>query len=173
VRPDRNDPAHDEIRTNVLWANIMAGGAGVEYYFGYEHPHSDLTCNNFRVRERMWRLSRIALKLFSAHKVPFWRMQPRASLISGARGWCLTGAGHSLVYLPEGGEAVLDLEAESGVFSVRWYDPRNGGDLQRASVGRVNAGSRVGLGLPPSNVGRDWVILMRATNDETGIFETR
>lgn len=34
VLPDSVDLSHDAIRTNVLYANIMAGGAGVEYYFG-------------------------------------------------------------------------------------------------------------------------------------------
>ena len=32
----------------------MAGGAGIEWYFGYKHPHSDLTCQDYRVREKMW-----------------------------------------------------------------------------------------------------------------------
>jgi hypothetical protein len=43
VLPDLNDPTHDEVRQDVLWGNIMAGGAGVEYYFGYQYPNSDIT----------------------------------------------------------------------------------------------------------------------------------
>jgi hypothetical protein len=39
VVPDANDPSHDIVRSNVLWGNIMAGGAGVEYYFGYSYPN--------------------------------------------------------------------------------------------------------------------------------------
>lgn len=42
---EQNDPQHGvrldglgsnrkEIRRSVLWGNLMAGGAGVEYYFG-------------------------------------------------------------------------------------------------------------------------------------------
>lgn len=30
VKPDNDDPSHDIVRKNVLWGNIMAGGAGVE-----------------------------------------------------------------------------------------------------------------------------------------------
>ena len=30
VKPDNDDPTHDVVRKNVLWGNIMAGGAGVE-----------------------------------------------------------------------------------------------------------------------------------------------
>jgi hypothetical protein len=33
VAPDSVDPSHDSIRKSVLWANFLAGGAGVEYYF--------------------------------------------------------------------------------------------------------------------------------------------
>jgi hypothetical protein len=33
VAPDSVDPTHDTIRKSVLWANLLAGGAGVEYYF--------------------------------------------------------------------------------------------------------------------------------------------
>ena len=34
VAPDSVDPEHNDIRHYVLWGNILAGGAGVEYYFG-------------------------------------------------------------------------------------------------------------------------------------------
>lgn len=33
VAPDTVDPYHDSIRSSILWANLLAGGAGVEYYF--------------------------------------------------------------------------------------------------------------------------------------------
>ncbi|MGC9344399.1 MAG: DUF5060 domain-containing protein, partial [Bacteroidales bacterium] len=36
--PDEVAPEHDTIRENVLWANLMAGGGGVEWYFGYKYP---------------------------------------------------------------------------------------------------------------------------------------
>ncbi len=34
---------HD-IRKLTLWGTLMAGGAGVEYYFGYQLPENDLVC---------------------------------------------------------------------------------------------------------------------------------
>ena len=37
-----------------LWGNLMAGGAGVEWYFGYTFPHNDLNCENWRNRDHMW-----------------------------------------------------------------------------------------------------------------------
>nr|MBP8305231.1 DUF5060 domain-containing protein [Phycisphaerae bacterium] len=42
VMPDANDYGHDEVRKRHLWANLMAGGAGVEWYSGYRFAHNDL-----------------------------------------------------------------------------------------------------------------------------------
>ena len=44
---------HD-IRKYTLWGNLMAGGAGVEYYFGYGLPDNDLVAENFRSRDKSW-----------------------------------------------------------------------------------------------------------------------
>jgi len=41
---------HD-IRKLCLWGTLMAGGAGVEYYFGYRLPENDLVCEDFRSRD--------------------------------------------------------------------------------------------------------------------------
>jgi hypothetical protein len=56
---------HD-IRKYSLWGNLMAGGAGVEYYFGYQLPDNDLT-ENFRSRDKT-RYGRIALTFFKTPK---------------------------------------------------------------------------------------------------------
>ena len=38
VLPDSVDPKHDTIRSEVLWGSLMAGAAGVEWYFGPNIP---------------------------------------------------------------------------------------------------------------------------------------
>jgi hypothetical protein len=53
VKADVNDPAHDDVRAHALWGNLMAGGAGVEWYFGYQQPHTDLNCEDWRSRDKM------------------------------------------------------------------------------------------------------------------------
>lgn len=65
-----------------------------------------------------------------------------------------------VVYLPEGGTTQLDLTAASGSFTVKWYDPRSGGELQPGSLERVNGGAEVSLGQPPTDPTEDWVILL-------------
>jgi hypothetical protein len=98
---------HD-IRKLTLWGNLMAGGAGVEYYFGYQLPENDLVCEDWRSRDQSWDYCRIALEFFTANKVPFWEMKNANALIGNARNdnsrFCLAKAGEVyLVYLPNGG----------------------------------------------------------------------
>lgn len=156
---------HD-IRKYTLWGNLMAGGAGVEYYFGYKLPQNDLTCEDYRSRDRSWDYCRIALEFFSRFNIPFWNMTNANALVGNEKNdntrYCLAAPGEIyVVYLPTGGTCELDLSKASGTFSVRWYDPRRGGDLQEGSVKEVSAGKKVGLGRPPAEENEDWVILVR------------
>ncbi len=162
VKPDSDDPEHNGIRIETLWGNIMAGGAGVEYYFGYSYAHSDLTCNDFRSRDAMWDQSRHALRFFSTNNVPFWNAQADEGLSSNGNDFCLYQDGQVyVVFLKQGGATNLNLSGQSGSFTVTWYDPRNGGALQNGSVTSVNGGGPVTLGTAPNNGSRDWVILVR------------
>lgn len=54
------------------------------------------------------------------------------------------------------GSADLDLTAETGAFSVAWFNPRDGGPLQPADD--VRAGAKVTLQAPAAD---DWVALIR------------
>ena len=157
VLPDAEDPDHDRVRKQALWGHLMAGGAGVEWYFGYGHPHGDLDLEDFASRARMWEQTRIALAFFREH-VPFATMQPADALATG--GWCLARPGDVYaLYLPEGGSARLELPP--GRYSVRWYDPRAGGALREGDPGEVGGGGRVELGHPPQDPERDWAVLVR------------
>ena len=159
VKPDGPGNNRDDIRKHTLWGNLMAGGAGVEYYFGYEFPHTDLNLEDFRSRDLVWDEVRHALTLFQEH-VPFWTMKPDDTLADGAPAYVLADPGSIyLVYLLEGGTVQVDLEA--GEYSVAWYDPRSGGELQEGSLTRITGGRRVGVGRAPSSPDSDWVVLIR------------
>ncbi len=154
------------IRKATLWGNVMAGGAGVEYYFGYRLPQNDLVCEDFRSRERSWKYCRLALEFFHAARVPFWEMKNADALVGNKQSdnsrYCLAKPGDLyLVYLPQGGEAQLDLGAATGRFEVRWFNPREGGPLQNGSVAQVSGRGRAGLGLPPADPGEDWLVVVR------------
>lgn len=148
-------------RKNALWGNVMAGGAGVEFYFGYQHAESDLTCQDLRSRDGFWDVCRYMLDFFGNHDVPFEDMANEDALVSNVDAWCLRKPGESyVVYLKNGGTTNLDLNGASGDFDVRWFDPRNGGVLQTGTVATVNGGGDVALGSAPSAGSSDWVVLV-------------
>ena len=156
---------HD-IRKLSLWGNLMAGGAGVEYYFGYNFPENDLVAQDFRSRDKSWRYGRIALELFRSQKVPFWRMSNADALVGNAAHgnsrWCLAKEGEIyLVYLPAGGPAELDLTGAPGQYTVHWFNPRTGGALQRGAVTAVRGGGKAQLGEPPGDPTEDWLTIVR------------
>jgi hypothetical protein len=162
VKPDGPESNRDEIRRAVLWGNLMAGGAGVEYYFGYQYPHNDLNAEDFRSRDQVWDDARHALHFFNEY-LPFWEMSPNDGLAPGD-GYVLAKPGEVYaVYLPHGGEADLNLGGDDKGYSVQWYNPRAGGTLETGRVGQVQGGNGpVTIGAPPSADGYDWVALVRA-----------
>jgi hypothetical protein len=159
ILPDSEDPEHDIPRQQALWGNLMGGGGGVEWYFGYDYPHSDLNCEDWRSRERMWDQTRHAREFFEKH-LPFWEMQPDNSLAEGGKALVLAKPGEVYaVYLPEGGTARL--KANEGTYSIRWFNPRSGGDLQEGSVANAQSSGALNLGQPPSDPKKDWAVLVK------------
>ncbi len=163
--PHRRYTLHD-VRKLVLWGNLMGGGAGVEYYFGYLLPQHDIDAEDFRSREQSWNFCRIALEFFRREKIPFWQMAPADELLGNSIGaesyWCLAQRGELyLVYLPWGGPATLDLREVAGEFSVQWFNPRTGAALRAGAVHSFKGGVRARLGTPPVDEVDDWVAVVR------------
>jgi len=159
---DSEDPEHFDARTNALWGVFLAGGWGIEYYFGYKHPHSDLTCQDYRSREIMWQQTRYALEFFRSSSIPVGDMECHDELLKQAKGFCLATPGKQYVLLLKDSSepAALDLENHDGSYSVRWFNPRTGGELQTGSSASVEGGGLRPIGDPPSEKGADWVILV-------------
>ena len=160
VLPDSYDPDHDTVRQEALWGNLMAGGAGVEWYFGYKFPHADLTCEDWRSRDLMWDQTRVATQFFQDH-LPFTQMTSHDQLVD-SKAYCLADPGQVYtVYLKPGAAAQLDLSGQEGNYQVWWFDPKAGGDLQKSKVKKVKGGSMVTLGESPDKPDQDWVVLVR------------
>jgi hypothetical protein len=156
---------HD-IRKYTLWGTLLAGGGGVEYYFGYTLPQNDLNCEDWRSRDHSWDYCRIALDFFRENKVPFWDMHCADELAGNPQNdnskYCFARPGEVYVlYLPDGGSTELDLEANSASFRVLWYNPRAGGPLMLGTVREVRGPGKVALGQPPSDAAEDWVVLIQ------------
>ncbi|NJM79591.1 MAG: carbohydrate-binding protein [Flavobacterium sp.] len=138
----------------------MSGGAGVEYYFGYQRPDSDLSLQNFRSRDQSWNYCKIALDFFNQY-VPFWEMSNADNITTGTNSYTLAKTGQVyVVYLRNGGGASVNLP--SGNYTVKWYNPRSGGALQNGNVTSVSGGGTKSIGNAPDS--NDWVALIRNTN---------
>ncbi|MGV3560490.1 DUF5060 domain-containing protein [Larkinella arboricola] len=144
------------IRQESLWGNLMAGGAGVEYYFGGNTGETDLAAEDFRSRAKMWRYNRLALEFFKTY-VP---VKDVTALSNVSRGWVLGQEGKLyVVYLKNGGTANITLDTED-TYSIKWYDPRNGGNLQEGSVRSISGSGPQSIGIPPASANEDWVALI-------------
>ena len=162
--PDTEDPDHDNARKNGLWGAMMAGAWGTEWYFGYEHPHSDLTCQDYRSRDLFWDQGQICLDFFSKNNIPFWVMESEDASISPEGDYVFSKKAEVyVVYLKNGGESMLDVGTIPGDYEVFWYNPRKGGELLKGKVGTISGSGKQALGLPPikNERNKDWVVLIR------------
>ncbi|MEM6967105.1 MAG: DUF5060 domain-containing protein, partial [Bacteroidota bacterium] len=161
VMPDANDMAHDTVRRDALWGALMAGAAGVEWYFGYKYDHSDLTCQDWRTRDKMWDQTRYAMNFFNDY-IPFWEMKALNSILKKSTGHVFGKQGKVyVIYQPfADANALLQIpELEGKEVSVAWYNPRQGGDLINKKTKMVNGD--IALGAPPEDDGMDWVALVK------------
>ena len=113
----------DSIRALVLWGNLMAGGAGAEYYFGAFSQQNDLNTEDWRSHARAWRWTKNTLDFFR-RRVPFAEMFGADELVTG-EAYCLADdEGNYLVYLPFG--EATDLSVTAGTYRVEPFDPASG-----------------------------------------------
>ena len=146
--PDAEDSDHFNARTNGLWGLFLAGGWGIEWYFGYNHPHSDLTCQDYRSRDIMWEQSAHALHFFQSQQLPVEQMENADDLLGGSSGFCLAKTGEVYVALvvDPSQPSTIDLQDHDGTYRVRWYDTRQGGDLQPGSIDQIKGPGKQSLG---------------------------
>ncbi|MGK7395251.1 MAG: DUF5060 domain-containing protein [Candidatus Cyclobacteriaceae bacterium M3_2C_046] len=163
VDPDsKANNNQDSVRHYVLWGNLMAGGGGVEWYFGYRNPHNDLNLENWRSRDQVWDFTRHALDFFQNH-LDFDQMENHDEMLSG-EGYVFGQSGQKIaIYLPRANQAGLVNLAGEGDFQVQWYNPRQGGELMDGSITNVSGKGETALGLPPADPEKDWVALLTAS----------
>ncbi len=165
---DEEDPTHDNARKNALWGALLAGGWGVEWYFGYQHPNSDLTCEDWRSRENMWDQCLYALQFFKEYNIPFWEMDSMDHRISNKNDYCFGKQGEIyLVYLKNGGTTNIDAGKSDTEYTVSWWNPRTGGPLQQGSIKSVSGPGKKSLGTPPSDPNKDWLVMCRVDSKQS------
>jgi len=160
VMPDSNDALHDTVRQDCLWGSLLAGGAGVEWYCGYRYLHNDLNLQDFRSRDNWWKQSAIATQFVK--QFPLEEMKCNDGLIQVKGAFCMEKPGEKiLAYLPGGTKnAKIELQGEK-TFSVKWFNPREGGDLQDGTLTIVQGKGFQHIGNPPSETEKDWVVVLQ------------
>ena len=154
-------PTVAETRQYTLWGTLMAGGAGVEYYFGYKLPENDLLCEDWRSRDQSWDACRIAIDFFHKEKIPFSQMTNANALVGNTKNdnsvYCFAQTNQIyLVYLPKGGNTTIDLSQANGNYTLQWFNPRQGGPLTAAT--NLPAGNNNTLTAPDT---QDWLAVIR------------
>ncbi|MEM1327644.1 MAG: DUF5060 domain-containing protein, partial [Bacteroidota bacterium] len=152
------------VRHKVVWATLMAGGAGVEFYYGYQSGCGDLQCEDHRTRDEKYTDAAFALDFFQTH---FQQYLPDAinqnSITSNSNDYVFGKTDEAYaIYLPNGGSTNITLPA--GDWIVRWYNPRDG-VLQTTETtvdGSITA--------PDSN---DWVALITSNSCTQNILFIR
>ncbi|MDN5213774.1 DUF5060 domain-containing protein [Fulvivirgaceae bacterium BMA12] len=157
--PDDVDPVHDTLRQEVLWGNLMAGGAGVEWYFGYKYAHNDLNAEDWRTRKNLWRQTAHALAFFQQH-LPFWEMSNLNDLTSSENAYCFGKKDEVYaIYLRQGDHTRINLEQNTGKFHVKWFDPLKGGPLKEGPQLLLEGSGWQDL--PKLDDNQDWVVLLK------------
>lgn len=157
--PDKIDPQHDNARQNALWGALLAGAWGIEWYFGYENEHSDLTCEDWRSRDKMWDQCAHALAFFKDNEIPYWEMEPNDELTENDDFVLARGTDQVVIYQKMGTKRKTVLSGLSGVYTIRWFNPRNGDFVGREQI--TTARERLSIDLPPTDGERDWVVWIR------------
>ncbi len=168
AQADEVTPNHDSLRGNVLWGTLLSGAAGVEWYFGAHNFYNDLNAEDWRTRDRLWELTDHALSFFQNY-LPYWEMQPNKMLVNDPKAHCFMKEDEVYaLYLPEGKLQTIDLSHSQVSYTVRWYNPLNGGDLQLGSVETLTGGAIQAIGNPPTEVKQlqDWVVLLQVKENK-------
>lgn len=156
-------------RVNYMWANVMAGGGGFEWYLkrdGDGHAY-DLAVENQREFDALWEQSGYVSSFFTRAQrdfgVDLGELSPSNGLTSNGNDWVLADEGRDyIVFLRNGGSTNLTV-AGGGQYTVNWFNPRSGAWTTRANIQGSGSPS---LGQPPSEGSSDWVILVSRGSGE-------
>lgn len=131
---DYDDNYNQDEARSTYWATIAAGGDGVEWYFGYSEEQNDLNMEDWRSRDALWDYTRHAMDFYKNNNIPYWEMENANNLTRSEKDFVFSVDGELyVIYLPAGGGSALNLQGNSGTYTVDWYNPRTGGDLQKGN----------------------------------------
>ncbi|CAZ96813.1 CBM6 containing protein [Zobellia galactanivorans] len=151
-----------EVREKVLWATLLAGGAGVEYYSGYTSDDGDLNGEDHRKRGVKYKEGSYALKFFKNNLLgDLKNMVSDDGVTADGNDYVFAREGKTYaIYRPNGGSTSLSLPAGNNKYDVQWFNPRTGDDLTAKSTLGSN------LVAPDNN---DWVALITSKDSDGNV----
>ena len=157
------DPNLETWTNDALWASICAGSVGIHYYAG---GGGDITGDDYTDYAPYFQRMEHAKDFLEDNDVPFWNMEANNNAVSN--GFLLSEQdGYHVIFLKNGGTATVDLVG-NGDYDVKWFNPRNGGNLLNGSTLSVPSGNNISIGSPPNSASSSWVVLLRKNGNDSG-----
>ncbi|NIJ46264.1 hypothetical protein FHR24_002748 [Wenyingzhuangia heitensis] len=140
-------------RHEVLWATLMAGGAGVEYYYGYTDNDGDIHNQDHRLRGDLYKEGSYAIHFFDNYFQKYMiDAVSNDELTEAKNDYVLANNGKAYaVYLPKGGSTKIELTTKK--WKIQWYNPRNGEMLKKSKLSK-------NLVIKAPDNQNDWVALI-------------
>lgn len=115
------------VREEVLWGTLMAGGGGVEYYYGYQTNGTDLNAQDHRTRDLKYTEASYAIQFFNNHIQSFLpSVISDDPLTADVNDYVLKNNINMVtVYRPNGGTTPIILDPTK-TWTTNWYNPRTG-----------------------------------------------
>ncbi len=158
AKADIDDPRHDSLRRHALWGHLLAGGAGVEWYFGAHQRGNDLSTEDWRSRAELWRQTRLAMDFFES-ELPYWQMEPCAKALQA---YCFAKPGDIYVYyVGENVPAMTGFAIQPGDYAVRWYDPLTGLFANDGVTEAITISTTLPVLAKPPDKRKDWVAIYK------------
>lgn len=89
-------------------------------------------------------------------------MQPNNMIVNAKGAFCLEKPGEIyVVYLLVGTQNAKVSLSGGKSFSVKWFNPREGGEMMEGSAASVQGKGFQIIGNPPAELDKDWVVVVR------------
>ena len=112
-----------------------------------------------RVGEK-WKQSTFAIQF--VNQFPLEEMKNRDVMVNVKDAYCFSKPDEIfIIYLPSGTQnAKLNIELDKPL-SVKWFNPREGGEMQNGSVTFIQGKGFQSLGNSPADSEKDWVVVVK------------
>ena len=172
--PTPFDNVSSRQRVYWMWASVMSGGGGFEWYLkndGAGHAY-DLAVEDLREFDQYWEQSGYLVNFFqdtlqNEFGIDPQTLSPDNDVTSSTTDWVLSSTRRAyLIYLREGGSNTISLP--SGDYQSLWFNPRTGVSTAGPAL---PGGANQALGSPPSETNSDWVLLLKNNDPNAGASE--